>query len=91
MDPEASYNRQRSRAGALIAGHGEVVETYFDIGLSRSLPWKRREKASSLLTALADADRGFEAVVINEPQRAFYGNQYGLTTRCSRISVWGCG
>ena len=24
-------------------------------------------------------DRGFEAVVISEPHRAFYGNQFGLT------------
>ena len=29
--------------------------------------------------ALARPDRGFSAVVIGEPQRAFYGNQFGLT------------
>ena len=27
----------------------------------------------------ANRDRGFDAVVIGEPQRAFYGNQFGLT------------
>nr|WP_225858963.1 recombinase family protein [Streptomyces albicerus] len=52
---------------------------YFDIGQSRSIPWKRRPRASQLLEALKDPDRGFDAVVIGEPQRAFYGNQYGLT------------
>ena len=51
---------------------------YFDIGQSRSLPWKRRPRAAQLLADLADPDRGFDAVVIGEPQRAFYGNQYSL-------------
>lgn len=32
-----------------------------------------------LLQALPDEDRGFDAVVIGEPQRAFYGSQYGDT------------
>ena len=31
-----------------------------------------------VLLALADPGRGFDAVVIGEPQRAFYGNQYSL-------------
>jgi DNA invertase Pin-like site-specific DNA recombinase len=79
QDPEASYNWQRSRADALVAGYGEITASYFDIGLSRSLPWKRREKAADLLVALVDSARRFGAVVIGEPQRAFYGNQYGLT------------
>ena len=32
-----------------------------------------------MVTALADPDRGFDAVVVGEPQRAFYGNQFGNT------------
>ncbi|MGW4370476.1 recombinase family protein, partial [Nocardia takedensis] len=32
-----------------------------------------------MLERLRDPDRGFDAVVIGEPQRAFYGNQFGLT------------
>jgi len=28
---------------------------------------------------LKDPNRGFEAVVIGEPQREFYGNQFGNT------------
>jgi hypothetical protein len=49
------------------------------VGQSRSIPWKRRPRAADLLVALKEPDRGFVAVVIGEPQRAFYGNQYGLT------------
>ena len=80
QDPEASRNWQLSRARALIEPAGGIIVTeYFDIGQSRSLPWSRRPRAAELLAALADPDRGFGAVVIGEPQRAFYGNQYGLT------------
>jgi site-specific DNA recombinase len=32
-----------------------------------------------MLEAFRDARRGRDAVVIGEPQRAFYGNQFGLT------------
>ncbi|MDQ7905933.1 recombinase family protein [Phytohabitans sp. ZYX-F-186] len=80
QDPEASRAWQLSRSRALIepAG-GQIVAEFFDIGLSRSLPWKRRPQAARLLAALRDPNRGFEAVVIGEPQRAFYGNQFGLT------------
>ena len=80
QDPEASRNWQLSRSRALIepAG-GIIVAEYFDIGQSRSLPWMRRPQAAQLLADLANPDRGFDAVVIGEPQRAFYGNQYSLT------------
>ena len=84
QDPEASRNWQVSRSRALIepAG-GIIVAEYFDIGQSRSLPWARRPRAAQLLADLADPGRGFDAVVIGEPQRAFYGNQYGLASRVS--------
>ena len=80
QDPDASRNWQISRSRALIepAG-GIIVAEYFDIGQSRSLPWKRRPEAARLLADLANPGRGFDAVVIGEPQRAFYGNQYSLT------------
>jgi site-specific DNA recombinase len=80
QDPEASRNWQISRARGLIepAGHAIVTE-YFDVGTSRSLPWKRRPRTNELLIALANPRRGFDAVVVGEPQRAFYGNQFGLT------------
>lgn len=43
------------------------------MGQSRSLPWQRRTQASLLLAALRDPRRGFSAVVVGEPHRAFYG------------------
>jgi site-specific DNA recombinase len=80
QDPKSSKDWQLSRARSLIepAG-GVIVEEFFDIGQSRSLPWKRRPEALRLLEAFKDPARGFEAVVIGEPQRAFYGGQFGLT------------
>ncbi len=79
QDPTASRNWQITRARTLIEPHGKIVAEYFDVGQSRSIPWKRRPKASELLECLKITDRGFDAVVIGEPQRAFYGNQFGLT------------
>ena len=79
QDPEASRNWQKARARGLTDRHGAIVAEFFDIGQSRSIPWKRRPQAARLLEAMRDPDRGFDAVVIGEPQRAFYGNQYGLT------------
>ncbi|MBK5307781.1 MAG: recombinase family protein [Frankiaceae bacterium] len=80
QDPASSRGWQLSRSTALITPHdGQVVAEYFDIGLSRSLPWKRRPEAARLLQDLARPNRGFDAVVIGEPARAFYGNQFGLT------------
>jgi hypothetical protein len=43
---------------------------------SRALPWARRPQAAALVGQLADPDRGWDAVVIGEYERAFYGNQY---------------
>jgi site-specific DNA recombinase len=78
QDPEASRNWQLTRARALIDKHGSVVEQFFDVGQSRLIPWKRRPEAARLLAAIK-AGPEFDAVVIGEPQRAFCGNQYGLT------------
>ncbi|WP_131769183.1 recombinase family protein [Candidatus Protofrankia californiensis] len=79
QDPESSRAWQVTRAKALIEPHGgEIVVEYFDAGQSRAVPWQRRPKANDLLQALKDPNRGFDAVVIGEPQRAFYGNQFGL-------------
>ncbi|WP_083828278.1 MULTISPECIES: recombinase family protein [Protofrankia] len=79
QDPESSRAWQVTRAKALIEPHGgEIVVEYFDAGQSRAVPWQRRPKANDLLQSLKDPNRGFDAVVIGEPQRAFYGNQFGL-------------
>lgn len=80
QDPTSSKGWQMSRSTALIEPHGgQVVAEFFDIGQSRSLPWKRRPEAASLLESFKDPNRGFDAVCIGEPARAFYGNQFGLT------------
>jgi site-specific DNA recombinase len=80
QDPEASRYWQLSRAQTLINPcGGTIVVEYFDIGQTRAVPWPRRPRAAELLAALADPNRGFTAVVIGEPHRAFYGNQFGLT------------
>src|SRR5262249_61782514 len=52
---------------------------FFGVETPPPLPPQRRPEASRLLAALADPNRGFEAVVVGEPQRAFYGNQFGNT------------
>ncbi|MFI7453680.1 recombinase family protein [Nonomuraea sp. NPDC049714] len=80
QDPEASRAWQLHRARALIESRGgEVVAEFFDVDKSRSIPWQLRPHAAALIEELKDPRRGFDAVVIGEPQRAFYGNQYSLT------------
>ena len=70
-------SRARHGAAALMAVHGRIVAEFFDAGLSRTLAWARRPQAAALLAALADPDRGWDAIVIGEYERAFYGEQYG--------------
>jgi DNA invertase Pin-like site-specific DNA recombinase len=80
QDPESSRAWQDARGKSLIEPHGGIiVAKFFDIDKSRSIPPQRRPEASRLLAALADPGRGFDAVVVGEPQRAFYGNQFGNT------------
>ena len=80
QDPQSSYDWQHTRAAALIITQGGgLVAEYFDVGDTRALPWQRRPEATALLEALRNPDRGFNDVVIGEPHRAFYGNQFGLT------------
>ena len=80
QDPESSRGSQLTRARSLVAPHGgRIVTEFFDVDKSRSIPPQRRPEASRLLAALADPARGFSAVVVGEPQRAFYGNQFGNT------------
>ena len=73
QDPVTSRARQRDQAAALVAGHGRIVAEFFDTGHSRTLAWARRPQAAALVAALADPDRGWDAIVIGEYERAFYG------------------
>jgi site-specific DNA recombinase len=80
QDPESSRSWQLTRSLALIeARGGAIVAEFFDVDKSRSIPWQRRPQATALLAELKNPNREFDAVVIGEPHRAFYGNQYGLT------------
>jgi len=76
QDPVTSRARQRDQAAALVAGFGVIVAEFFDVGWSRVLPWARRPQAAALLAALADPDCPFDAIVVGEYERAFYGSQY---------------
>jgi site-specific DNA recombinase len=76
QDPQSSRARQREQAGALVRGHGRIVAEFFDAGESRSVAWGRRPQAAALVAQLADPGRGWDAVVVGEYERAFYGAQY---------------
>jgi DNA invertase Pin-like site-specific DNA recombinase len=78
QDPVTSRRRQREQAEALTRGHGHVIAEFFDAGQSRTVAWGRRPEAAALVAQLADPDRGWDAVVIGEYERAFYGSQYAM-------------
>src|ERR1700674_2936258 len=42
QDPVTSRARQREQAGALVRGHGVIVDEFFDVGESRTVAWARR-------------------------------------------------
>jgi DNA invertase Pin-like site-specific DNA recombinase len=76
QDPVTSRARQREQAGALVRGHGQIVADFFDVGQTRKLAWACRPQSAALVAQLADPDRGWDAIVIGEYERAFYGSQY---------------
>lgn len=91
QDPVTSRKWQLHLANLLVAQHGPIVAEYFDSGMSRYLPWQRRPAAADLLQAVADDDRGFDAIVIGEPHRAFYSTQYAMTSPLfaqHRVVLW---
>ncbi|MEV8516615.1 recombinase family protein [Dactylosporangium sp. NPDC051484] len=75
QEPVSSRRWQRDVAEDLTDGHGRIVVEFFDVDRSRRLPWSDRPHAAMLLAALADPERGFDAVVVGEYERAFYGDQ----------------
>jgi DNA invertase Pin-like site-specific DNA recombinase len=75
QDREWSRHWQCQSAQDLIAGHGVITVQFFDVGYSRRLDWEHRPQAAALATAIADPQREFDAVVVGEYERAFYGDQ----------------
>jgi site-specific DNA recombinase len=75
QDRVSSRQWQHESATDLVAGQGVIVVEFFDVGYSRRLPWASRPQAAALLAAVADPHRGFDAVVVGEYERAFYGDQ----------------
>ncbi|PRX10585.1 resolvase-like protein, partial [Actinoplanes italicus] len=73
QDAVSSRAWQVESAQRLVAGRGRIVVEFFDSGASRSLPWHKRPAAGALLAAVAASDRGFDAVVVAEFERAFAG------------------
>lgn len=79
QSPEDSLRWQLDIARRLVTpAGGSIVATYHDIDVTRELPWSRRPEASRLLRDAADRGRGWSALVIAEPQRAFSGGQFQL-------------
>ncbi len=78
QDPVTSRARQREQAEALVRGHGHVVAEFFDEGESRTVAWGRRPEAAALVAQLHDLCRGWDAIVVGEYERAFYGSQYAM-------------
>ncbi|MEU4806619.1 recombinase family protein [Actinosynnema sp. NPDC023587] len=79
QDPETSRGWQFGNARKFVGPFGgTVVEEFFDIGQSRSVPWERRGDAARLLAALKDPHRGWNAVVVGEGTRCWFGNQFSL-------------
>ena len=74
-----------------MAGHGRIVAEFFDIGQSRTLAWARRPQAAALVAELADPDRGWDAVVIGEYERVFYGSQFASMAPLFQTTGSSCG
>jgi len=75
QDPASSQAWQLDSATQTIAGRGQIIATYFDVGCSRRLPWTQRPRAAALLAAITSPTRAFDAVVVGEYERAFHGHQ----------------
>ena len=80
QDPRTSKAWQVGEAARFVEPlGGEIVEEFFGIGQSRSLPWERRGRASDVLRALKNPDRGWDGLVVGEATRCWFSNQFSLT------------
>lgn len=91
QDPESSRNWQLRVARSLIGKRGIIVSEFFDAGLSRSVPWKRRPEAERLLAELGSKGRGFDAIVVGEGQRCWFGSQFADVAPLTKhfdVTLW---
>src|SRR5882757_3943780 len=91
QDPHTSRAWQLEVSSELIAGHGHIVATFFDAGVSRRNTWRDRPEAADLLAALRDPNRGFDAIVVGEYERAFACDQLPRLLALFRrhgVQVW---
>jgi DNA invertase Pin-like site-specific DNA recombinase len=75
QDATSSRAWQLDSARQAIASRGCIVAEFFDVGCSRRLPWTERPEATALLAAAAGMDHPFDAVLVGEYERAFFGDQ----------------
>jgi site-specific DNA recombinase len=76
QDRWTSWGWQREVAAELVAGHGRIVREFFDVGVSRRVPWQERPKAAELLELADGAECPFDAIVVGEYERAFFADQF---------------
>ena len=88
QSPEDSKCWQISLGTSLVAGRAEITSVVHDTDVSRALPWDRRPQASRLLAEMANPDRGWDGIVIGEPQRAF-GNAMQYQTVAAAMEYHG--
>ncbi|WIX76906.1 hypothetical protein QRX50_36600 [Amycolatopsis carbonis] len=91
QDWETSLGWQREATEETIRGHGVIVAEFFDEGCSRRLPWRQRPAAAQLMAATEQTNRSFDAVVIGEYERAFYGDQFNAVLTALRRGESSCG
>ena len=92
QDPVTSRARQREQAAVLVAAARDRSWRSSSIQ-GRAGRWRGRGACRPLRwwRQLADPDRGWDAIVIGEYERAFYGSQYARWRRCSSITASSCG
>src|SRR2546423_1336219 len=73
QDRWTSRGWQCEVAAELVAGHGRIVREFFDVGVSRRVPWQDRPKAAELLELIAQPDCSFHAILLGEYERACLG------------------
>jgi site-specific DNA recombinase len=91
QDPVSSRQWQYDNAARLIEGRGRIVAEFFDVGYSRSLGWRHRPQAAALLASICSPHRKFDAIVVGEYERAFYGRQLKTLVPMFKrygIAVW---